>query len=141
MTSRLAGDRDNKMVAGQDALALRPTVLLALALKDANPEQKQRLQRFWAARSPSRRKRHACRRKVNLESCGVFEKAELIVDRSREKAEALIAEIEDLPIRPAAVLHRDGSGSRITTGPPEEKDPVFVTLEQHRPLFSLVFLC
>ena len=27
------GDTDNKLVAGQDALALRPTVLLALALR------------------------------------------------------------------------------------------------------------
>src|SRR5262249_36715768 len=32
------GDGDNKLVAGQDALAARPTLLLALALEAASPE-------------------------------------------------------------------------------------------------------
>src|SRR5207237_7367927 len=37
------GDADNKMLAGQDVLAARPTLLLALALEGSNAADKQEL--------------------------------------------------------------------------------------------------
>src|SRR5438132_6414212 len=37
------GDEDNKLVAGQDVLAARPTLLLALALEGSTPAQKEEL--------------------------------------------------------------------------------------------------
>ncbi|MBL8817043.1 MAG: polyprenyl synthetase family protein [Planctomyces sp.] len=133
------GDRDNKMVAGQDALALRPTVLLALALKDATDEQRAKLQDLLStpADQSSELTRIQALRDV-FESCGVFEKAELLVERSREKAEDLISDIEDQPVKDLltffveTVLAREAPPS-----PPEEKDPVFVTLGASLPVIPL----
>jgi len=95
-----SGDTDNKLVAGQDALALRPTLLLALALKDANEQQKSELQQILAETStgPANQKRIDRLREI-FKACDVFDKAEFYVERSREKAEALVAGVEDEQIR------------------------------------------
>ena len=94
------GDTDNKLVAGQDALALRPTLLLALALKDANEQQKSELQQILAesATGVTNQKRIDRLREI-FKACDVFDKAEFYVERSREKAEALVAGVEDEQIR------------------------------------------
>ncbi len=94
------GDTDNKLVAGQDALALRPTLLLALALKDANEQQKAELQEILAEPSTgtTNHKRIERLREI-FRACDVFDKAEFYVERSREKAEALVAGVEDEQIR------------------------------------------
>ena len=94
------GDTDNKLVAGQDALALRPTVLLALALKDANEQQKIDLKEILAETSDgSLNHGRISRLREIFRACDVFEKAEFFVERSREKAEALVADVEDDKIR------------------------------------------
>ncbi|MBC7965132.1 MAG: polyprenyl synthetase family protein [Fuerstia sp.] len=94
------GDTDNKLVAGQDALALRPTVLLALALKDANEQQKSDLKAILAETSDgSLNHKRIDRLREIFRACDVFEKAEFYVERSREKAEALVADVEDEKIR------------------------------------------
>ncbi len=94
------GDTDNKLVAGQDALALRPTVLLALALKDANEQQKIELKEILAETSNgSLNHRRIARLREIFRACDVFEKAEFFVERSREKAEALVADVEGEQIR------------------------------------------
>ncbi|HUG93430.1 MAG TPA: polyprenyl synthetase family protein, partial [Planctomycetaceae bacterium] len=41
------GDQNNKLVAGQDALSLRPTLLLALALDAATPDQRRELEEIY----------------------------------------------------------------------------------------------
>ena len=94
------GDTDNKLVAGQDALALRPTVLLALALKDADQQQKAELQEILSENSGSSSNlKRIDRLREIFRACDVFEKAEFFVERSREKAEALVADVEDEQIR------------------------------------------
>jgi hypothetical protein len=108
------GDTDNKLVAGQDALALRPTVLLALALKDANEQQRAELKEILSE-TPGRSTNHkrVDRLREIFKACDVFEKAEMLVERSREKAESLVADIEDdSDSRSAAFLYRDGAGER-----------------------------
>lgn len=94
------GDTDNKLIAGQDALALRPTLLLALALKDANEQQKTELREILAAPATgtTNHKRIDRLREI-FRTCDVFDKAEFYVERSREKAEALVAAVEDEQIR------------------------------------------
>ena len=95
-----SGDTDNKLVAGQDALALRPTLLLALALKDANEQQKSELQQILAEPSTgSANQKRIDRLREIFKACDVFDKAEFYVERSREKAETLVAGIEDEQIR------------------------------------------
>ncbi|MCA9117503.1 MAG: polyprenyl synthetase family protein [Planctomycetaceae bacterium] len=91
------GDDNNKLVAGQDALALRPTVLLALALQAASPAQTEAIQQIMEARDPN--EMQIGRLRKIFSECGVFEKAETLVDRSRERAEALADSVEPEQLR------------------------------------------
>ncbi len=137
------GDRDNKLMAGQDALALRPTVLLALALKDGDCEQRAALKDILlnggnagkeGTSQPSDLDRIMRLQRI-FEACDVFQKAELLVERSREKAQSLIAAVEDERIQELlqffvdTVLVREELPSMAV---PEEQAPapapVFVTL-------------
>jgi geranylgeranyl diphosphate synthase type II len=94
------GDSDNKLVAGQDAAALRPTVLLALALKDANCEQKAELKKLLtAAEDQLAAPQRVERLREIFQACEVFDKAEVLVERTREKAESLLNDIDDVPVR------------------------------------------
>ena len=91
------GDENNKLVAGQDALALRPTVLLALAIQAASESQRQQLQEVLNGSEPVGLRISRLRRV--FEECGVFEQAEALVDKSRVRAEALADEVEPDELR------------------------------------------
>lgn len=94
------GDSDNKLVAGQDAAALRPTVLLALALKDATSEQKAELKQLLTGDGvPQSQTQRIERLREIFQACEVFDKAEVLVERTREKAELLLQDIEDHSVR------------------------------------------
>lgn len=94
------GDSDNKLVAGQDAAALRPTLLLALALKDATCEQKSELKKLLtAAEDTLDAPQRIERLREIFQECEVFDKAEVLVERTREKAESLLNDIEDGSVR------------------------------------------
>ena len=130
-----------ELKAGQDALALRPTLLLALALKDADQEQRRTLQNTLNGGSShlSEEERIDTMRNI-FESCGVFDKAETLVDRSRERAETIVAEIEDERIQALlrffieTVLARDEGPTPAEHLDPDSPDapprpaPVFVPL-------------
>ncbi len=135
------GDRDNKMRSGQDALALRPTILLALALKDANAEQRETLQKILCGEFEQlSEEARIDKMRAIFESCGVFEKAETLVERSQERAEAIVEEVDDDRIQSLlqffveTVLARDEGPTPAehldeTPGaPPPGPKPVFVTL-------------
>jgi geranylgeranyl pyrophosphate synthase len=98
------GDADNKLVAGQDVLAARPTLLLALALEGLQPAQREELlhliqsaKSLGASREGSdevvARVRHL------YFAAKVFEKADKLVDKFRAKAEALADEVEPTELR------------------------------------------
>jgi geranylgeranyl pyrophosphate synthase len=91
------GDDDNKLLAGQDALALRPTVLLALALQNADDELKAEIEdAITGVDAPVFR---IARLRRIFDRCKVFEKAETLVDKSRDRAEALADEVEPVELR------------------------------------------
>jgi geranylgeranyl pyrophosphate synthase len=94
------GDNNNKLVAGQDALALRPTLLLALAFEAATGELRQELDELVRGEKypndPTLRL--AAIRRV-FETCGVFEKADALVEKSRARAEALADEVQPDALR------------------------------------------
>ena len=92
------GDNDNKMVAGQDALALRPTLIMALAWQAANAEQRQLMQSCYFDREEQDAIRLARLRRL-YEELGVFEKAERLIEKSRDRAELLADEVESDDIR------------------------------------------
>lgn len=91
------GDEHNKLVAGQDALALRPTVLLALALQQAGESEKQRIREIYEATGNNAQRVQKLRQ--IFEDCGAFEKAEGLVEKARERSETLADSIEDDEIR------------------------------------------
>ncbi|MBM80309.1 MAG: polyprenyl synthetase [Planctomycetaceae bacterium] len=86
------GDDNNKLVAGQDALALRPTVLLALAMQAADERQRAELDAVLKGDEPDGL-RIARLRRV-FQECSIFEKAEALVEKSRNRAEALADDVE-----------------------------------------------
>ncbi len=86
------GDADNKLIAGQDALSLRPTVLLALAYQSANETDRQTLHRLLESRDPAAQR--IARLRELFEKHKVFDKAEVLIEKSRTRAEALVEEIE-----------------------------------------------
>ncbi len=87
------GDAGNKVVAGQDMLAGRPTIMLALAFQSADDEQKRRLQEVLQGTDEEDSVRVARLRRL-LEECGVFEQAEALVEKARERSEALADDVE-----------------------------------------------
>lgn len=91
------GDDNNKLVAGQDATALRPTVLLAMALESANAEQRRELEEIVRGTGAPALRAGQLRRIFS--ACGAFEKAETLVDKSRARAEALADEVQPDALR------------------------------------------
>ncbi len=91
-----AGDADNKLVAGQDVLAARPTLLLALALEGSSPAAREELLHLIAsARTPGAGADELVARVRHLYfAAKVFEKADKLVDKFRAKAEALADGVE-----------------------------------------------
>ena len=91
------GDANNKLIAGQDAMALRPTLLLALALQGADESQRNELEEIIAGQDePSSRVGRLRRLFTDL---NVFDTAEALVDKSRARAEAIADEIEPDELR------------------------------------------
>ncbi len=82
------GDAGNKVITGQDAMALRPTLLLALAIQKADAGQKKILRKILVDNPDSTQKRLELLRQI-FEQTAVFEQAEQLVEKSRERAEAL----------------------------------------------------
>ena len=91
-----AGDEDNKLVAGQDVLAARPTLLLALALEGSPPARREELLHLVReARAAGADAEAVVRRVRDLYfAADVFAKADKLVDKFRAKAEALADGVE-----------------------------------------------
>ncbi|HEY8505010.1 MAG TPA: polyprenyl synthetase family protein [Gemmataceae bacterium] len=97
------GDADNKLLSGQDVLAARPTLLLALALEAASPEEKEELLALvrrsrGQGRGGDDPALTVARVRILYERLGVFAKAEKLVEKYRARAEAVAdgAEPEEL---------------------------------------------
>ena len=135
------GDFDNKMKPGQDALALRPTVLLALALKDAAEDQRLELKKILSGEYDNLSdEARVDRIRAIFESCNVFDKAETLVQRSQERAEAIVDDIDDDRIQSLlqffveSILAKDEGPTPAehldpdSGDPPPGPKPVFVPL-------------
>jgi geranylgeranyl pyrophosphate synthase len=92
------GDDHNKMSAGGDLLAGRPTVLLALALDGLADHEQQQLLALLDDDSASAAVRIEQVRRL-YETAGVFDKAHRLVDKHQERAEAIADEIEPEELR------------------------------------------
>jgi geranylgeranyl diphosphate synthase type II len=96
------GDADNKLVAGQDVLAGRPTLLLALALEGLQGKDRQDLLNLLhQERSKGDEVDTFMVEQVRrlFHRANVFEKAEKLIDKSRARAEAIADEVEPIELR------------------------------------------
>ena len=89
-------DGHNKVDSGGDVLAGRPTVLWALALEALGAEERNELESLVEAPKALRSLERV--RKL-YEQAGVFEKATRLVEKYRERAEAVADEIEPDELR------------------------------------------
>lgn len=117
------GDQNNKLVAGQDVLAGRPTLLLALALEGATPSDREELLRLLTGQEkPSdliNRVRGIFTR------AGVFLKAEKLVEKYRARAEAVADEVQPEELRELLYYLVD---TVLDRQPPPEPEPTPVGL-------------
>lgn len=100
------GDSDNKLVAGQDVLAGRPTLLLALALEGLDPAARRELlgllNRPTESEQPSPERidqqmvQHVRRL---FDQAQVFEKANRLVEKYRARAEAIADDVQPTELR------------------------------------------
>ena len=91
------GDDNNKMTAGADALAARPTLLLALALEAVGPEDKQRLMEL--VHSPEKSDKKVKQIYSLFKRYDVFAKADKLVEKYRDRAEAVADDVEPEELR------------------------------------------
>lgn len=91
------GDDNNKLVAGQDALSLRPTVLLALALQEGSESQKSLIRAALGGNEPVSVRLGRLRRVFS--ELNVFEKADSLVEKSRARAEQLADDTQPEALR------------------------------------------
>jgi geranylgeranyl pyrophosphate synthase len=91
------GDDNNKLVAGQDALSARPTLLLAMVLENAPAARRDEL--FHLLRSPAGSHTRVRRIRELFEAADVFDKAEKMVEKYRARAEAIADETEPSELR------------------------------------------
>jgi geranylgeranyl diphosphate synthase, type II len=99
------GDEDNKLVAGQDVLAARPTLLLALALEGLTPsERAELLGLVSAAREHTSPDDTAAADTVDrvralYVKARVFAKADALVEKYRARAESIADDVEPAEFR------------------------------------------
>jgi geranylgeranyl pyrophosphate synthase len=93
-------DEDNKLIAGQDVLAARPTLLLALALEGSTPAQREEVLALLQSHGMQPVGVDKLVRVRQLfEQARVFDKAEKLVEKYRARAEALADEVEPTELR------------------------------------------
>ena len=91
-------DRDNKLAVGADVLGGRPTLLLALAL-EALPEEQQSELLALVADDQRADQFRIERVKQLFNEANVFEKAERLVDKHQDRAEAIADELQPDELR------------------------------------------
>lgn len=116
-----SGDDDNKLMAGQDVLGGRPTLLLALALEGAHVRDREEL---LAMLSQPRRDQAALDgiRRI-FDRTQVFDKAEKLIEKYRERAEATADGVEPPALRELLYFLVDTVLER-ETAPAEEPTPL-----------------
>ncbi len=115
------GDDNNKMVAGQDVLAGRPTLLLALALESlTGADREEMLALLHPETRPQLSQASLVARVRRLyDKAQVFAKAEKLVEKYRARAEALADEAQPQELRGLMYYLVDTVLDRETAPPPE----------------------
>jgi geranylgeranyl pyrophosphate synthase len=91
------GDSNNKLVAGQDALALRPTVLLALALEAGSEGQRREIRENLESTEDNPQRLERLRRLFT--ELGAFAAARGMVETARARAQELADNVQPARLR------------------------------------------
>ena len=92
-----SGDSENKKVQATDVLGGRPTILWALALEGLDETERGELEQLMASSAADSTNLPRIRRLY--QSASVFDKAERLVEKYRERAEQVADEIEPESLR------------------------------------------
>ncbi len=138
------GDNDNKLVAGQDVLAARPTLLLALALEGSSSTERGELLSLinqcqnqvkdlgkpgkTLERVHTEDTQVVERVRFLFQQAEVFDKAEKLVDKYRARAEAIADEVEPTELRELLYFMVDTILDRQPPPAPEPEHPALVQL-------------
>jgi geranylgeranyl diphosphate synthase type II len=130
------GDDDNKLLAGQDVLAGRPTLLLALALEGLPPAQREEMLAILHSASggreppvgggsnrgltPPARPELVERVRRFFTQARVFDKADRLVEKYRARAEAVADEVQPVELRELLYYMVDSVLDRQATEPEPE---------------------
>ncbi len=93
------GDHNNKLEAGGDTLQGRPTLLWALGLEGQSPEGRQELLSLADKDCDMPTAERLARVRKLYEEAKVFEKAQRLVDKHQDRAEAIADEIQPEEMR------------------------------------------
>jgi geranylgeranyl pyrophosphate synthase len=131
------GDDDNKLLAGQDVLAARPTLLLALALEGSTPADREELLTLLnrpqvpggaqPARDSAEARELVERVRRLFQRAQVFDKAEKLVEKFRTRAEAVADDVAPTELRELLYYLVD---SVLDRQPPPAPEPEVLPLLQ-----------
>jgi len=93
------GDEDNKLLAGQDVLAGRPTLLLALGLEAGSAAEREELLAIVGRKHPADPSVTVQRVRQVFERAQVFAKARKLVEKYQARAEAVADDIQPTELR------------------------------------------
>jgi geranylgeranyl pyrophosphate synthase len=120
------GDADNKLIAGQDVLSARPTLLLALALEGSSPADREELLALVHGKHQKTKEEVIDRVRALFNKAGVFAKADRLVEKFRAKAEAIADETEPVELRELLYYLVDSVLERQEQ--PAEAEPALLSL-------------
>jgi geranylgeranyl diphosphate synthase, type II len=118
------GDSDNKLLAGQDVLAGRPTLLLALALEGLQGTDRDELLALLhgdASRFNGHTQHTVGRVRRLFDQGQVFAKADKLIEKYRARAEALADEVQPTELRELLYYLVDSVLDRQPPAEPEEQ--------------------
>jgi geranylgeranyl diphosphate synthase type II len=117
------GDDRNKLLVGQDVLAARPTLLLALALEGSSADD--RAEMLGMIDLPERSADIVHRVERIFQAAGIFTKAERLIEKYTERAEATADDVEPAELRELLYFLIDTVLDREAASPAE---PALLTL-------------
>jgi geranylgeranyl pyrophosphate synthase len=124
-------DSDNKLLAGQDVLAARPTLLMALALEGLDaPARNDLLGLLQNAAQELESLEVMDKVRELFRRADVFDKAEKLIEKFRARAEAIADDVEPTELRELLYFLVDTVLDRQPTAPPETESQVLVQLSK-----------
>lgn len=125
-------DPSNKLATGTDVLGGRPTLLWALALEALPPgDQQQLLSQATSTELPAEERVERVRHWYL--KCDVFQTAQKLIDKHRERAEAVADEVQPEPLRRLWYYLIDTVLESDPTWPSEVTPPVVLPLPAFPP--------